>query len=131
MIVVTSRKAGSRAWTAQGFVPGEGDQPGSPRPLTAIAYCLKHAPRLVERSQQASVGPEQFRTIDVACPPGSKALSGGFDANVGLFDEDVSASGAVESFRMGGARGWTTSAISIDDGLAATMTGFAYCAELS
>ncbi len=131
MIVLSSRKAGGRAWTVQGFVRRDGEQPSSPGPLTAIAYCLKHAPRLVERSQQASVGHEQFRTIDVACPLGSKALSGGFDANVGPLGEDVSASGVVESFRMGGARGWTTSAISIDDGLGATMTGFAYCAELS
>jgi hypothetical protein len=131
-LVLTSRKEGSRAWVVQGAGVGpDDDQNRGPGAITAIAYCAKHAPRLVERSQQASVGPDQLRTIDVGCPAGGKAISGGFDANASPLGEDFSASGAIESFRMRGASGWTTSAVGVDDGIGATMTGFAYCAKFS
>ncbi len=129
VITLTSQKLGKRGWTVEGLNVSSGDdqQPGVPGTLTAIAYCIKHGPRLITRSQQASVGSQQLRTIDVSCPPGSKAVSGGFDANAGPIGEDSTASGAVESFRMPRAAGWTTSSVSVNDSIGATMTGYAYC----
>lgn len=129
VLTLTSHKAGKREWTVQGFNINTGDgQPTVPAPLTALVSCLKHGPKLIERSQQATVGPQQFRTLDVPCPPETKAVSGGFAGNVGAVGEDFNAAGAVESFRMRHAAGWTTSAVSIDESLGATLTGFVYCA---
>ncbi len=132
VLTLTSQKAGKRGWTVQGFNINTGDgQPTVPAPLTALVSCLKGGPKLIERSQQASVGPQQFRTLDVPCPPETKAVSGGFAGNVGALGEDFNAAGAVESFRMRHASGWTTSAVSIDETVGATITGYVYCAPKS
>jgi hypothetical protein len=128
VVALTSRKAGKRGWTVQGMnTTGDSSGPGNPGTLAAIAYCLKDAPRLITRSQQTSVGTDQLRTIDVSCPPGTKAVSGGFDGNLGPLGEQFTATGAVESFRMRKAAGWTTSAITVDEDVTATITGYAYC----
>jgi hypothetical protein len=128
VITVTSHKLGKRGWTVEGInVSGDSQHAGVQGALTAIAYCVKHGPRLTTSSQQASIGAEQLRTIDVSCPPGAKAVSGGFDADIGPLDAGLTASGAVESFRMPRAGGWTTSAVSIDDSVGAAMTAYAYC----
>jgi hypothetical protein len=128
VVALSSRKAGKRGWTVEGLNTGDGvDQPAAAGTLTAIAYCLKDGPRLIERSLQASVGKDQLRTFDVSCPAGTKAVSGGFDGNVGPLGEQLTAAGAVESFRMRRAAGWTTSAISVDDTVGATITGYVYC----
>jgi hypothetical protein len=129
VVALTSRKSGKRGWTVGGINANfDNGQQGTAGTLTAIAYCAKGWPRLIERSQQASVGPDQLRTFDVSCPPGTKAVSGGFDGNIGPLGEQFTATGAVESFRMRKAAGWTTSAVTVDDDVSATITGYAYCA---
>jgi len=130
VLALSSMRAGRRGWTVGGvnasFGDGSQPQPGS---LSAIAYCSKSAPRLIERSQQATVGGQQYRTLDVSCPAGAKAVSGGFDGNLGPLGEDLNVAGAVESYRVRGGAGWTTSAVSVDEAIGATITAFAYCLE--
>jgi hypothetical protein len=129
VLALSSFKAGKRGWTVEGINANDGDaQQSTPGTLSALVYCSKVAPRLIERSQQVSVGSQQYRSFDVSCPAGTKVVSGGFDGNVGPLGENLTAAGAVESYRMRKGAGWTTSAVSVDDSIGATVTGFAYCA---
>lgn len=126
-IALASHKAGKRGWT----VGGARVDSGAPGALSAIAYCLKRAPRLVTRSLQISGGAEQLRTFDVSCPAGHTAVSGGFDGHVQVSGESMAGSGVIESFRAPQGGGWTTTALSIDDSAGATVTAYVYCLRAS
>ena len=128
MISLTSHKAGKRGWTTGGLNVSGGGTSGVPATVSAVAYCLKHAPRLVTRSKQVPVGSHELRTIDVSCPAGGQAVSGGFDGNIG---EGLVGSGAIESFRTPQGTGWTTTAISMNASAGATMTAYVYCLKPS
>jgi hypothetical protein len=125
VIVVTSHKAGKRGWTVGGMNVN-GDDPGT---VSAIAYCLKSAPRLITRSKQVAVGSDQLRTIDVSCPAGRQAVSGGFDGNVAPSGAGLVGSGPIESFRTSQGTGWTTTALSVDEAAGATLTAYVYCVK--
>jgi len=88
--------------------------------------CEKDPPRLITRLKRISLPVARLRTVQVACPRGGRAYSGGFDGNLQL-TANPSASGVVTSKRAKGGRAWRASAIDISDTSQAKVTVYAYC----
>ena len=113
-----SKGTGARGWTAAASNGGSaaGD-------LTSFAYCRDLA--LERRSATVSVGPDEPESATAKCPRGTKALSGGFDADT--------ASGDVPLFRITGSkkkgkRKWTVSATETF-GAEGDLTAHVYCGD--
>ena len=104
------------------------NSPGDARPgtLLAYAYCEKDPPTLTTRSKRISLAAAQLRTLQVKCPRGSRAYSGGFDGNL-MLTGNPSASGVITSKRAKGGRVWRASVIDISDTSPAKVTLYAYC----
>lgn len=70
-----SSRTGGREWTTEAYnysgVP-EGD-------LTSFAYCRDE--KVKRRTATVSVDPDEISTVTAKCKPGTKAISGGFEAD--------------------------------------------------
>lgn len=128
VITLTSRRAGSRQWRVEGLnMGGDGNSNGGRAgTLVAYAYCQQDPPRLVAASKRVEVPVAEVRSVDVKCPDGGRAYSGGFDGNIKL-TADPSASGVITSKRVDHGRAWRASALNISDTGSAHATAFVYC----
>jgi hypothetical protein len=125
IITLTSKRLGERSWKVVGF--NIGSDSGRPGTLIAHAYCEAAPFRIVIRSKQAKPPPGALKTFDVRCPPGTRALAGGFDGHVQLQDGQARAVAAVTSKRASGGRAWRTSALRTFDANRGSVTAYAYC----
>ena len=125
VLTLTSMRAGDNAWTVTGINPdfGSGVSPGQ---LSAFAYCLKGKPRITTVSAEAPVAGQSQTTVDVNCPAGTRALSGGFDGHVVAGPNGLQAAGPIESYRLAARSGWRTNAVQAGD-QPASVTTYAYC----
>jgi hypothetical protein len=127
VVTLTSRRAGQRKWRVEALnIGGDSSADARPGTLIAYAYCEKDPPKLITRSKRISLPVARVRTVQVACPRGGRAYSGGFDGNLQL-TANPSASGVVTSKRAKGGRAWRASAIDISDTRQAKVTVYAYC----
>jgi hypothetical protein len=129
VITLSSRRLGKRAWLVEAFNPSFGDEtPAAAGDLVAYAYCRARGPRVLARTVEAQVAdPRGGTTIDVPCPSGTSAISGGFDGNLAIGQNGPSGTGAVESVRMPGAAGWRTSSVLVSEQGPAKATAYTYC----
>jgi hypothetical protein len=106
--------------------PGGGAGPGR---LIAHAYCEAAPFRIVTRSKQATPPPGALKTFDVRCPPGTRALAGGFDGHVQLGVDQARGAAAVTSKRASSRHAWRTSALRVFDSNHGSVTAYAYCRQ--
>jgi hypothetical protein len=125
-IVVTllSKRDGKRSWKVGGFYIN--DSSSEPAVLTAYAYCKSPGSKFVVRSKDATVSTGK-RTVDVQCPAGTKAASGGFNGHFRVQGSAFNAAGALGSKRTDGGGGWSTEVISANAPSQAKITTYAYC----
>jgi hypothetical protein len=106
-----SSRSGGRRWTSEG--PNQGAIGGAPGDLTSYAYCRDEAVK--SKSKTESVAPGEIETASAKCKRGTKAVSGGFDAE----EFDLAASNGpffiVTASRKSGARGWEVRALNAGD----------------
>jgi hypothetical protein len=128
VVTLTSRRAGHRRWRVEALNTGGDGSSGDGRPgtLLAYAYCEKDPPKLTRRSKRISLPVARVRTLQVRCPRGSRAYSGGFDGNLNLTG-NPSASAVVTSRRVKGGRAWRASALDISSTSRSKVTVYAYC----
>jgi hypothetical protein len=69
-----SHRVGKRKWMAA----GEQGVGGQPARLDALVYCGKPDQRLKAKSKQTTIGSFDTGSVEVKCPHGSRAISGGF-----------------------------------------------------
>jgi hypothetical protein len=112
---IESLRLGSHAWRS-GAVDGSSE----PTSLTSFAYCRDE--KVKSAADSVIVPSGEVRTATVSCPPGTKALSGGFE---GKADTDSFVPPHVS--RMVGKRQWETSAINYGD--PDTLTAQVNCHE--
>jgi hypothetical protein len=120
----TSKRASPGSWKVSAYNPS-----GMPRKLTALATCDKAKPGLETRSQHATVGPNKKVTLDVSCPKGAEAVSGGYASTAEISSESIDAAISFTSKRTS-ASAWRVSAagtVSNTTTTPATLTAFVYC----
>jgi len=116
----SSRRTGSRGWTSSGF--NEGNAAGD---LTSFAYC--RAQKVKAASETITIPVGQFDTTTATCPRGTKAFSGGFEAEPLDTVGDTPALTVSESHRTG-KRTWEASAFS-NGNEPGDLAAYAYCRE--
>jgi hypothetical protein len=112
---IESLRQGGRAWRS-GAVDGSSD----PTSLTSFAYCRDE--KVKSAADSVTVPTDEVRTATVSCPPGTKALSGGFEG-----ESDADSFVLPHVSRMAGKKQWETSAINYGD--PDTLTAQVNCHE--
>jgi hypothetical protein len=100
-------RTGGREWT---FAAANRGMEGL---LTSYAYCRDE--KVKSRTQTASVDSGETETVQATCKPGTKALSGGFDAEPVDDFSDPTVSFYVLASQKVGARGWAIQAQNAGD----------------
>lgn len=117
----TSKRLSDRKWKVTAF----NDDNNSAHKLTVFAYCDKRQPGLVERSKSTTVDSGVKTSLDVKCPNGRQAVSGGFES--ATVNTQFDAAFAFTSRRVAPST-WRTSAYGNGpSGTTSPITGFAYC----
>jgi hypothetical protein len=126
--VFESRRVGRRSWRVS-----SSNASGTTGSLTAIVYCRVGAPRLFQSKTTISIPSVpgfSAGAVTTPCPPGSRAVAGGF-----LGQETGAAAGfdgaLPFSSRRAGLASWLVRAVNTSasfDGGARSVTAFAYCA---
>jgi hypothetical protein len=128
VIALTSRPVGKRRWRVEAFNTSDPSTGRGPGAVLAYAYCETDPPDLVKVVKQARLPVGQALTVDVDCPGGSRAYSGGFDGNISLTTE-ASAAAAVTSKKANHGRSWRLKVFDVSDTRHGRVTGFALCRE--
>jgi hypothetical protein len=105
VLINESHRAGRRSWTSAAFnlaASSSGD-------LSSFAYCRDQ--KLKRRRKAITVEQNEEATVTAACPKGTKAFSGGFEA------EPLSAGPFfyIRSSQKAGGRKWEVSAVNFGD----------------
>jgi hypothetical protein len=105
-----SLRSGGRSWISEGA--NIGAIGGAPGTLTSYAYCREE--RIKSKRVTVSVAPDQAQTVSAKCKRGTKAVSGGFDAD----DIGFGSSGPflrITTSRKSGGRTWEVRAANAGD----------------
>ncbi|MBA2546606.1 MAG: hypothetical protein H0V15_06970 [Solirubrobacterales bacterium] len=117
-----SLRVGTRGWRVSGVQAHTGS--GT---LTASAYCEPLKGKLRTRSLNVPLGAVGSTATGLAkCPGGTKVLSGGFEVP----PANATASSYVSRSIAGNGVGWVVDATRLT-GAAASLTAFAYCADVT
>jgi hypothetical protein len=117
----TSKRLSDRKWKVTAF----NDDSTNAHNLKVFAYCDKRQPGLTERSKSTTVALGVKTSLDVNCPKGRQAVSGGFQS--AAVDQPFDAAFTFTSRRMSPST-WRTS--SYGNGTSTTdrpITALAYC----
>jgi hypothetical protein len=117
----TSKRLSDRKWKVTAF----NDDNANAHNLKVFAYCDKRQPGLTERSKSTTVALGVKTSLDVKCPNGRQAVSGGFQS--AAVDQPFDAAFTFTSRRMSPST-WRTS--SYGNGTSTTdrpITALAYC----
>ena len=126
IITLTSKRTGNLGWKVGGFNIVEDSPPGGASgSLTAFAYCKAPGAKLVTKSKNTTV--RGLSTVNLTCPHGGKARSGGFDGHFTASGSEATAAGAITSKRADHGHAWTTSALSVASSNPTKLTSYAYC----
>ena len=127
-IVLSSYRSSRRSWYVQAFnFTFDQERASQPGEISAYAFCRRRGPAVSAHSVDVNVGiGSPIKTIDTPCPPGTWAISGGFDAHITPLADGFSAAGPIGSVRLPAAAGWQTTLTSVSE-VPATGTGYAYC----
>jgi hypothetical protein len=117
----TSKRLGNRKWKVTAF----NDDNTNAHNLKVFAYCDKRQPGLVERSKSTTVAGGVKTSLDVKCPNGRQAVSGGFES--ATVNSEADAAFTFTSRRMVPST-WRTSAYGNGPSTTTSpITAFAYC----
>jgi hypothetical protein len=125
VIVHESQKVGQNAWraSAQSF---DFDAP-DPVSLTTHAYCRRRAPATT--AAQLTVPTPALQALGpiatANCPPGRRAVAGGFSTNPPVFGDEIS--NLVTHSLPSGTGGWFSQVVSQ---ASSALTSYVYCAKL-
>jgi hypothetical protein len=124
-IVDTSRRIGSRKWETVAAHTAN----GPPEKLISIAYC-GDAPRLLEASKTTHADDaNQVAPATATCPPGTRAVSGGFKSQAIPGSTFTAALPAAS--KLAGKRDWKAIGVQPAEGGTGSSfawTAYAYCA---
>ncbi|HXF00561.1 MAG TPA: hypothetical protein VN458_09465 [Solirubrobacterales bacterium] len=93
-------------------------------PVTAIAYCSKHAPRTTTEKKTVTVESNDVARVKAKCGRDKRVAFGGYRADVTFNDAFVSLHGLERT----SARVWKVSAFNTNGTDAGQLTAYAYCA---
>jgi hypothetical protein len=126
VITLTSKRVSGQGWKVLGVNMADVGGGSGPASLTAYVYCKSPGPRLVATSKDTTLSSD-FVGTTVQCPNGGRVLSGGFDGHFSVANNEISASGALNSKRSDQGHAWSTKAVSVSSPNEATLTTYAYC----
>ena len=111
------RRTGRRGWQVGAF-----NFAGS-APLTAIAYCSRHAPRTTTAEKSSTVDASSGARVRARCGRGKRVAFGGYSADVN--DAFV----VLHGLERTSARAFRVSALNGTSTAAGDLTAYAYCAK--
>ncbi len=113
------RRTGKRGWRVGAF------NFAGTAPLTAIAYCSRHAPRTTTAKETVTVAAPGKARVKASCARGERLAFGGYSADVTHSDAFV----LLHELKRTDARTFEASARNGNSVGAGALTAYAYCAK--